>query len=235
MFLAVGTGLVPYLKRRLFDVPALISLNALPRMRLIDGDGNRGLTIGAGATLDELAHHPALGGPDRALAQACDLVSTPQVRCLGTLGGNLLVDPRFNYYNQTYSWRKAVGFCLKKDGDICLVARSSPRCWAVSSSDSAPAALALNAEVTLQGVEGTRRLAAAALYRDDGIAYTTKRADEVITAVHLPASRGRMTSAYWKLRRRPAFDFPILGVAVALSWGGGVGGRGCGAVWGAGW
>ncbi len=130
----------------------------------------------------------------------------------------LLVDPRCNYYNQTYSWRKAVGFCLKKDGDICLVARSSPRCWAVSSSDSAPAALALNAEVTLQGVEGTRRLAAAALYRDDGIAYTTKRADEVITAVLLPASRGRMTSAYWKLRRRPAFDFPILGVAVAIAW-----------------
>src|SRR5260370_30485675 len=107
---------------------------------------------------------------------------------------------------------------MKKDGDICLVARSSPRCWAVSSSDSAPAALALNAEVTLQGVQGTRRMAAAALYRDDGIDYTTKRPDEVITAVHLPALRGRMTSAYWKLRRRPAFDFPILGVAVALAW-----------------
>src|SRR6059058_5768605 len=218
MFIAGGTDLVPNLKRRQFDVPALISLNALPGMRLIDGDGERGVTIGAGVTLDELAHHPALDGAYRALAQACDQVSTPQVRCMGTLGGNLLVDPRCNYYNQTYSWRKAAGFCLKKDGDICLVARSSPRCWAVSSSDSAPAAVALNAEITVQGVEGTRRMAAAALYRDDGIAYTTKRADEVIAAVHLPASRGRMTSAYWKLRRRPAFDFPILGVAVALSW-----------------
>jgi 4-hydroxybenzoyl-CoA reductase subunit beta len=159
-----------------------------------------------------------LDGPFRALAQACGSVSTPQVRYMGTLGGNLLVDPRCNYYNQTYSWRKAVGFCMKKDGDICLVARSSPRCWAVSSSDSAPAALALNAEITLQGVQGTRRIAAAALYRDDGIEYTTKRADEMVTAVHLPASIGRMTSAYWKLRRRPAFDFPILGVAVALVW-----------------
>jgi 4-hydroxybenzoyl-CoA reductase subunit beta len=218
MFIAGGTDLVPNLKRRQFDVSKLISLNALPGARRIDGDAKRGVTIGAGTTLDELAHHEALAGPFRALAQACGSVSTPQVRYMGTLGGNLLVDPRCNYYNQTYSWRKAVGFCMKKDGDICLVARSSPRCWAVSSSDSAPAALALGAEVTLQGVQGLRRIAAAALYRDDGIEYTTKRPDEVITQVHLPALGGRTTSAYWKLRRRPAFDFPILGVAVAITW-----------------
>jgi 4-hydroxybenzoyl-CoA reductase subunit beta len=222
MFIAGGTDLVPNLKRRQFNVTTLISLNALPDGRRVEGDVKHGVTIGAGATLDELAHHGLLAGPFRALAQACGSVSTPQVRYMGTLGGNLLVDPRCNYYNQTYSWRKAVGFCLKKDGDICLVARSSPRCWAVSSSDSAPAALAFGAEVTLQGAQGTRRLAAAALYRDDGIEYTTKRADEVITGVHLPAVRGRMTSAYWKLRRRPAFDFPILGVAVAIAWDDGV-------------
>src|SRR5436309_11763704 len=209
MFIAGVTDLVPNLNRRPFDVAALISLTALPRMRLIAGDANDGLTIGAGATLDELAHHPALNGPYRALAQACDLVSTPQVRCMGTLGGNLLVDPRCNYYNQTYSWRKAVGFCLKKDGDICLVARSSPRCWAVSSSDSAPVALALNATVALHGVGGERRIRADDLYKDDGIDYTTKRADEVIVSVEVPGSEARMTSACWKLRRRPGLDFPI--------------------------
>ena len=217
-FIAGGTDLVPNLKRRQFDVSALISLNGLRGTTGIDGDAAHGLTIGAGATLDELARHPALAGSYQALIQACASVSTPQVRCMGTLGGNLLVDPRCNYYNQTYSWRKAVGFCMKKDGDICLVARSSPRCWAVSSSDSAPVAVALNAEVALQGAEGTRRVAAAALYKDDGIDYTNKRRDEVITSLHLPASAGRLTSAYWKLRRRPSFDFPILGVAVALAW-----------------
>ena len=222
MFIAGGTDLVPNLKRRQFDATTLISLNALPDGRLVEGDVHRGVTIGAQVTLDELARHHRLGSPFRALAQACGSVSTPQVRYMGTLGGNLLVDPRCNYYNQTYSWRKAVGFCLKKDGDICLVARSSPRCWAVSSSDSAPVALALGAEVTLQGTGGTRRIAAAALYRDDGIDYTTKRPDEVITTIHLPAVQGRMTSAYWKLRRRPAFDFPILGVAVAIAWDDGV-------------
>jgi 4-hydroxybenzoyl-CoA reductase subunit beta len=218
MFIAGGTDLVPNLKRRQFDVSTLISLNALPLGAAVDGNAKRGLQIRAGATLDELAAHPALDGAYRALAQACALVSTPQVRMMGTLGGNLLVDPRCNYYNQTYSWRKAVGFCLKKDGEICLVARSSPRCWAVSSSDSAPVALALNAQVTLQGAEGTRRIPAAGLYQDDGIDYTTKRRDEVMTAIHLPAVEGRVTSAYWKLRRRPSFDFPILGVAVAITW-----------------
>jgi 4-hydroxybenzoyl-CoA reductase subunit beta len=222
MFIAGGTDLVPNLKRRQFDVATLISLNGLPSTRRIEGDDKRGVTIGAGATLDELAHHDRLDGPFRALAQACGSVSTPQVRFMGTLGGNLLVDPRCNYYNQTYAWRKAVGFCMKRDGDICLVARSSPRCWAVSSSDSAPAALALNAHITVQGVKGTRRIPAADLYKNDGIDYTTKKADEVITAVELPVVDGRMTSAYWKLRRRPAFDFPILGVAVAIGWDDGV-------------
>src|SRR6267378_3253169 len=214
MFIAGGTDLVPNLKRRQFDVTALISLNALPGTRRIEGDPERGVTIGAGAILDELAENARLAGPYRALGQACGSVSTPQVRAMGTLGGNLLVDPRCNYYNQTYAWRKTVGFCMKKDGDICLVARSSPRCWAVSSSDSAPVALALKAHITLHGVQGTRRIPAADLYKDDGIDYTTKKADEVITAVELPAVEGRMTSSYWKLRRRPAFGFPILGVAV---------------------
>jgi 4-hydroxybenzoyl-CoA reductase subunit beta len=222
MFIAGGTDLVPNLKRRQFAVSTLISLSGLPAAVAVDGDAERGLDIRAGATLDELAHHPALAGGYRALAQACGLVSTPQIRYMGTLGGNLLVDPRCNYYNQTYAWRKAVGFCMKRDGDICLVARSSPRCWAVSSSDSAPVALALKAEVTLHGVQGGRRIPAGDLYKDDGIDYTTKRPDEVITAIRLPAAKGKMTSSYWKLRRRPAFDFPILGVAVALAWDDGV-------------
>jgi len=202
MYIAGGTDLVPNLKRRQFEVSTLISLNALPHGRAIDGDARSGVAIGAGMILDDIAGHPAVRSEYRALAQACGLVSTPQIRYMGTLGGNLLVDPRCNYYNQTYSWRKAVGFCLKKDGDICLVARSSPRCWAVSSSDSAPVALALKAEITLHGVDGTRRIPAAELYKDDGIDYTNKRHDEVITSVHLPASVGRTTSAYWKLPSR---------------------------------
>ena len=218
MFMAGGTDLVPNLKRRQFDASVLISLSGLPDSRSVTGDAVHGLTIAPNVTLAELSSHPALEGGYRALAQACGLVSTPQVRYMGTIAGNLLVDPRCNYYNQTYAWRKAVGFCLKRDGDICLVARSSPRCWAVCSSDSAPVALALNAELTLQGVNGTRRVPAASIYKDDGIDYLTKSPHEIVTTLHLPPARSRMTSAYLKLRRRPAFDFPILGVAVAIAW-----------------
>src|SRR5437588_7338743 len=185
-FIAGGTDLVPNLKRRQFEVPALISLSGLPDGRDVEGTSDRGMTIGAMVILDELARHPEIQGAYRALSQACGAVSTPQIRFMGTLGGNLLVDPRCNYYNQTYAWRKAVGFCMKKDGDICLVARSSPRCWAVSSSDSAPVALTLMAHITLHGVKGTRHIPAPALYKDDGIDYTTKRADEVITSLDLP-------------------------------------------------
>jgi 4-hydroxybenzoyl-CoA reductase subunit beta len=218
MFIAGGTDLLPNLKRRQFDITTLISLNGIDWGPDVEGDARTGMTISAGATLHEIARHRMVLAGYRALSQACGAVSTPQIRYMGTVGGNLLVDPRCNYYNQTHAWRKAAGFCLKKDGDICLVAPSSPRCWAVSSSDSAPVAVALNAELTLQGVTGSRRVRAADFYRDDGIEYTNKRPDEVVTAVNLPETKLTMTSAYWKLRRRPAFDFPILGVAIALDW-----------------
>jgi 4-hydroxybenzoyl-CoA reductase subunit beta len=217
MLIAGGTDLVPNLKRRQFDAPVLVSLRGIAGFDRITGDAVGGMFVGAGATLDQVASHPALQSEYRALAQAAGFVSTPQIRHMGTIGGNLLVDPRCNYYNQTEAWRKAVGYCLKRDGDICLVARSSPRCWAVSSSDSAPVAVALSAELELRGASDSRRMNAADLYRDDGIAYTAKRPDEVIVALHLPPAVA-MTSSYWKLRRRGSFDFPVLGVAVALRW-----------------
>ena len=133
---------------------------------------------------------------------------------MGTIGGNVCVDTRCNYYNQSYEWRKAIGFCMKKDGDICLVAPGSSRCWAVSSSDTAPVLWALGARVRLIGAGGERTVPIPALYRDDGIEYLAKRPDEVVTDILLPAADG-WRSAYLKLRRRGAFDFPVLGVAVA--------------------
>jgi 4-hydroxybenzoyl-CoA reductase subunit beta len=131
------------------------------------------------------------------------------------VGGNLCVDTRCNYYNQTFEWRKSIGFCMKKDGEICLVAPSSPRCWAVSSSDTAPVALVLSATVELAGPDGSRVIPVAALYRDDGIEYLAKQPHEVLTAINLPVEAGVRT-AYVKLRRRGSIDFPIAGAAVAL-------------------
>jgi 4-hydroxybenzoyl-CoA reductase subunit beta len=211
MFVAGGTDLFPKLKRRQFEVEALIGLDFL--------DGRIHQTanathVGAGATLALVASDPSINAHFRGYAQAAGLVSSPPLRNMGTLGGNVCVDTRCNYYNQSYQWRKAVNFCMKKDGEICLVAPSSPRCWAVSSSDTAPMAMALGAMVTLAGPDGEREAPVASLYRDDGIEYLAKQPHEVVTGVSLPS--GTTHSAYVKLRRRGSIDFPIAGAAVAL-------------------
>ncbi len=133
---------------------------------------------------------------------------------MGTLGGNLCLDTRCNYYDQNYEWRKSIDFCMKKDGDTCWVATGSPKCLAVSSTDTAPALIALGARVTLVSAEATRQIDASDLYQNDGIHYLLRRPDEILTDVHLPAPTG-WRSTYWKLRRRGSFDFPVLSVAAA--------------------
>jgi 4-hydroxybenzoyl-CoA reductase subunit beta len=139
---------------------------------------------------------------------------------MGTIGGNVCLDTRCTYYDQSFEWREAIAFCLKKDGATCWVAPSSPKCLAVSSTDCAPALTALDAEVRLVSREGERTLALAELYKNDGMFYIQRRPDEVLTEVVVP-DRAGWTSTYWKLRRRGSFDFPVLGVAVALRLGAG--------------
>jgi 4-hydroxybenzoyl-CoA reductase subunit beta len=212
MFVAGGTDLFPKLKRRQFEVEALIGLDFLSRdVR----PGTQETELGAGVTLASASTDTHLASRFHGYAEAAGLVSSPPLRNAGTIGGNLCVDTRCNYYDMTYEWRKAIGFCLKKDGDICLVAPSSPRCWAVSSSDTGPMAIALEGMVTLAGVDGERELPVAALYRDDGIDYLAKQPNEVVTALRLPVIEGNH-SAYVKLRRRGSIDFPIAGAAVVL-------------------
>ena len=149
MPVAGGTDLYPNMKRRQFEPKLLVGLRGLKELQGIRGSGLEGMTIGAGATLTEVSSHPAVLQAYPALARAAGWVSTPQLRTMGTIGGNLCVDTRCNYYNQTYQWRRSIGFCLKKDGDICLVAPKSPRCWAVSSSDTAPVVIALGGTLRL--------------------------------------------------------------------------------------
>src|SRR6266851_366519 len=191
MFVAGGTDLFPKLKRRQFDVEALIGLDFLPRAIRRGEDET---VVDAGVTLAAASNAAELRRDYRGYAEAAGVVSSPPLRNAGTIGGNLCVDTRCNYYDMTYEWRKAAGFCIKKDGDICLVAPSSPRCWAVSSSDTAPMAIALGALVTLAGPDDDRELPVAALYRDDGIDYLAKRPYEVITSLQLPALDGTTTA-----------------------------------------
>ena len=211
MFVAGGTDLLPKLKRRQFEVDTLIGLDFLPRSVR---NGSVDCVIDAGVTLSVASRDTHLRDSFAGYAEAAGLVSSPPLRNAGTIGGNLCVDTRCNYYDMTHEWRKAAGFCLKKDGDICLVAPSSPRCWAVSSSDTAPMAIALEGVVSLTGPDGERELPVGALYRDDGIDYMAKQPAEVVTSLRLRAAPNLRT-AYVKLRRRGSIDFPIAGAAVA--------------------
>ncbi len=210
MFVAGGTDLYPNMKRRHQEPKTVISLMGIAELRREDD-----ASIGAGVTLTELADRPS--GRPAVIGHAARLVSTPLLRNMGTLGGNLCLDTRCNYYNQSYEWRKSIDFCMKKDGKICWVAPSSPRCWAVSSSDVAPVMVAIGAEYRLVGPQGERVVPAGRFYHNDGINYLTKQPDEILVDVRLPAPNG-WDAVYHKLRRRGSFDFPVLGVAAWVQW-----------------
>ncbi|MGH7349856.1 MAG: FAD binding domain-containing protein [Candidatus Rokuibacteriota bacterium] len=215
MLVAGGTDLYPNMKRRQFEPTVLVGLRGVRDLAGVRRPGGGGLAVGAGTTLTAVSRHPEVRARYAALATAAGAVSTPQLRNMGTLGGNVCVDTRCNYYNQSYQWRKAVNFCMKKDGEICLVAPGSSRCWAVSSSDAAPALWSLGASVRLAGPAGERIIPISALYQDDGIQYLTKQPGEIVTEIVLPPADG-LRSVYLKLRRRGSFDFPVLGVAATL-------------------
>jgi 4-hydroxybenzoyl-CoA reductase subunit beta len=213
MYVAGGTDLFPNMKRRQFEPKVLIGLRNVQELNGISNGS--GLTIGAAVTLTELMNHPDVRTSYPSLAEAASQVSSPPLRNAGTIGGNLCLDTRCTYYNQSHAWRQALGFCMKKDGDTCWVALSSQKCLAVSSSDCAPVAVALGAELRLVGPQGDRMIPAEAFYRNDGAEYLDKAPDELLVSIHLPAMDG-WSSSYRKLRRRGSIDFPILSVAVSL-------------------
>ena len=213
MLIAGGTDLLPNMKRRQQVPRVLVSLRRIESLRA-SANGS-GLTLGGGMTLSRVIDNRSVRENYRGLWQAASQVATVHLRNMGTLGGNLCLDTRCSYYDQNYEWRKAIDFCMKKDGTICWVATASKRCVAVSSTDCAPALLALGATVRLVSTAGERDVALAEFYRNDGMEYMVRKPDEILTAVALPDAAG-WKSTYWKLRRRGAFDFPVLGVAAAV-------------------
>jgi len=204
MLIAGGTDLLPNMKRRQMAPKILVSLRKIGELK------KNGSILGAGTTLTEIINKKEL---PLGLRQAAHQVATVHLRNMGTIGGNLCLDTRCNYYNQNYEWRKAIDFCLKKDGKVCWVATASKRCVAASSTDCAPALMALGTSVKLVSSSGEREVALENLYNNDGIDYLKRRPDEILTEVSIPSG---WKSTYWKLRRRGAFDFPVLGVGAAL-------------------
>jgi 4-hydroxybenzoyl-CoA reductase subunit beta len=215
-FVAGGTDLYPNMKRRQQMPQTVISVMRLAELNQITGDANQGLRIGASVTLTDICEHPLVNRDYPVVAKAARTISTPILRNMGTIGGNLLLDTRCNYYDQNYEWRKAINFCLKKDGDVCWVAPGSSKCWAVQSSDLVPVMVAIGAKLRFVSTLGERVIEAAGLYNDDGIDYLHKRPDELLVDIQLPPTNGWRAS-YQKLRRRGAFDFPVLGVATWIA------------------
>jgi len=220
-FVAGGTDLYPNMKRRQQTPQTVISVMRLNELNQISGDGSHGLRIGASVILTDVCENEIINRDYPVVARAARTISTPLLRNMGTIGGNLLLDTRCNYYDQNFEWRKGINFCLKKDGDICWVAPGSSKCWAVQSSDLVPVMVAIGAKLRFASTLGERVIDAAGLYNDDGIDYLHKRPDELLVSIELPPTNGWRAS-YQKLRRRGAFDFPVLGVAAYIKDEGGV-------------
>ena len=213
MPLAGGTDLLPNMKRRQQVPKTLMSLRGIEALHRAELNESQ-TKLGACLTLSKIAADPRFRNGLTALAQAASLVATPQIRNVATLGGNICLDTRCNYYDQSYEWRKAINFCLKKDGTTCWVAPGSAKCMAVSSTDTGPALMALGARVRLVSRAGEREVLLSDLYNNDGIHYIQRRPEEILADVTLDSLHG-WKSTYWKLRRRGSFDFPVLSVAAA--------------------
>jgi len=212
--IAGGTDLLPNMKHGLFEPEHLVSLARIAELRGVTIEGDE-LVLGAMTPLAQVAKSTHVRQHAAALAEACGAVGGPHHRRMGTLGGNVCLDTRCVYYNQTYFWREALGYCLKKDGTACHVVTSGKNCVAAASNDSAPALMVLGASLVLQSARGKRQIAIDDFYTHDGISNTVMERGEILTEVRVPVVRQR-SSAFEKLRRRGAIDFPLLNVAARI-------------------
>jgi len=211
---AGGTDLIPNMKHRLFEPGHLVALKGIADMKGIrEEDGQ--LRLGAAETLATVAADPAVRSRFPALADAAGHVAGPQLRNMGTLGGNLCLDTRCTYYNQTEFWRQALGYCLKKDGTVCHVTKVGKKCVAAHSADTPPVLMVLDAVATLVGPGGRREVPVRDFFVADGIANTRREPGELVTEIRIPLEAAARRSAYAKLRQRKSIDFPLLTVAVS--------------------
>jgi len=226
MIIAGGTDVIPNLQMRLFAPRVVVDIKGIRALRGIEFSSETGLRIGALTTLTEIVESALIREKFPVLWSAVGTIAGPLQRNMGTIGGNLCLETRCLWYNQSYFWRKSLGGCLKHpmpNADaahpetICHVAPGGDRCWAVWSGDSAPALLALDAEVEMATAAGTRRIPLHDLYRNDGMNRLALGRDELLTAVHVPALMAGRRGLYKKLRIRNSIDYPLAGVAVAMN------------------
>jgi 4-hydroxybenzoyl-CoA reductase subunit beta len=213
MYIAGGTDLVPNMKHRLFEPGHLVALKGIVSLKGIHEEDGM-LRIGAAETLASIASDLTVRSHFPALAEAAAHVAGPQLRNAGTIGGNVCLDTRCTYYNQTAFWRQALGYCLKKDGDVCHVTKVGRKCVAAHSADTPPVLITLDATVALMGPNGSRQVPIRDFFVADGIANTRREPDEIVTHVLIPLESASRRQAYTKLRHRRSIDFPLLTIAV---------------------
>lgn len=212
---AGGTDLLPSMKQKLFTPGFVLDLRGIAELRGIQTSAG-GTDIGALTSLTTLEHAAVIRRDYPVLLEAVKTVASPVLRNMGTLGGNICLDTRCLWYNQSLSWRKSCGFCLKKDGNLCHVAPGGKFCWAAFSGDTAPALLCLGAEIEIAGPSGIKRTPLSEFYVNDGIVRLKLAKNEIVTRIHLPESSAGWHGSYQKLRVRGSIDYPLAGVAVAL-------------------
>ena len=213
---AGGTDLLPSMKQKLFTPYYVLDLRGVGELRGIRSVPGDGVSIGALTTLSAIEHSPIVRKDYPVLHAAVKTVASPVLRNMGTIGGNVCLDTRCLWYNQSLLWRKSCGFCLKKDGDLCHVAPGGKFCWAAFSGDTPPALLCLGAELEIAGPDGLRRTPLSEFYINDGIIRLHLASNEIVARVHLPEVSAGWRGSYQKLRVRGSIDYPLAGVAVAL-------------------
>ena len=219
-YFAGGTDMLVNVRRGIEQPHALIDLSAIEELKSITEDAD-GLHIGAGVTLDTVANDPRVIKDFTAVAEGAAAIAGPTHQKYGTVGGNLCLDTRCLFYNQSEWWRKSNDYCLKERGSVCHVAPGGKRCFATFSGDLAPTALVHDAEVDLVGPKGRRRVPLADIYRNDGMDHLALEASELVAVLHLPKAQAGAQSSYEKARIRGSIDFPLAGAAVWLRQKGG--------------
>ena len=219
--LAGGTDLLPSMKQKLFTPGYVMDIRNLEEIRGIRVQPGAGVEIGALTPLSSIEDSEYMRRHYRVLYEAATTVASPILRNMGTLGGNICLDTRCIWYNQSLQWRKSCGFCIKKDGDLCHVAPGGTMCWAAFSGDTPPALLCLAAELEIMGPKGKRRVLLKDFYTNLGDAHLKLDPNEMLTRIFLPESSAGWQGSYQKLRIRGSIDYPLAGVAVALKKNGG--------------
>jgi 4-hydroxybenzoyl-CoA reductase subunit beta len=212
---AGGTDLIPSMRQKLFEPQYVLDIRNIAELKGIRQQGS-GVEIGALTSLTTIEHSDLLRRRYAVLTEAAATVASPLLRNMGTIGGNICLDTRCLWYNQSLTWRKGCGFCIKKDGDLCHVAPGGTRCWAAFSGDTPPALLCLNAEIEIANADGLKRMPLRDFYTNDGVAYRNLQPNELVTRVFLPESSADYRGVYRKLRVRGSIDYPLAGIAVVM-------------------